>query len=198
MAKYLIDESTLTGLANAIRKVNGETRTYTPSEMIEAVTNIMDSVTYILTDKDGNEVQAVFVDAETVFDATANDIRIGTTAVTDSGVTVGEKVIPSYHTQQGVRVIPVGSSLTLLNTDEAIDSYDYTKMQAIICSFNSSLTDSVSTQQVSIDDNVYDVQSVVSLSSVTKNHTSKTIELGISNNTESPLIIRYFMYKEIK
>lgn len=95
MAKYIIDESTLQGLANAIRKVTGETRTYTPTEMIEAVTNIMESATYILVDESGREIPAVYVDSEKVFDATAGDILSGKTAATDSGITVGTLDIKS-------------------------------------------------------------------------------------------------------
>ena len=41
---YSIKESTLVGLANAIRVVNGEKKTYTPEEMIEKVTTIMESI----------------------------------------------------------------------------------------------------------------------------------------------------------
>lgn len=89
MAKYIIDESTLQNLANAIRNVNGENKSYTPEEMIDKVTNIMDSITYILVDENGNEVPAVYMGADTILTATANDIRLGTTAITDEGVTEG-------------------------------------------------------------------------------------------------------------
>ena len=37
MAKYIIDEATLTGLGDAIRDVTGETSTYTPEEMTTKV-----------------------------------------------------------------------------------------------------------------------------------------------------------------
>ena len=37
MAKYIIDEATLTGLGDAIRDVTGETETYTPEEMTTKV-----------------------------------------------------------------------------------------------------------------------------------------------------------------
>ena len=44
---------------------------------------------FILVDEAGNEATAVYVEEATVFDATANDIRAGKIAATESGVTVG-------------------------------------------------------------------------------------------------------------
>ena len=40
MAKVLVNESSLTGIANAIRGKNGSTTTYKPSEMAAAITAI--------------------------------------------------------------------------------------------------------------------------------------------------------------
>ena len=193
MAKYIIDESTLQKLANAIRDVNGETKTYTPDEMIDAVTNIMNSVTYVLVDQYGNEYPAVYVDSKTVFDATANDIRIGTTAATDKGVTVGEKEIPAYHTYQGYRVITAGSAVKHTGARKC----DYTKMQALVCTYNTSLANSTSTEKVSIDNHVYLVQSSESIAQVSVDLDNSTIDFGITNDTSKPQILRYFYYKEI-
>ena len=53
-----------------------------------------DTQAYILVDESGKESPAVLVDKETVFDATANDIREGKTAATEAGVTVGTLVVP--------------------------------------------------------------------------------------------------------
>ena len=39
MAKVLVNEENLTNIANAIRENNGETTTYKPSEMAEAILN---------------------------------------------------------------------------------------------------------------------------------------------------------------
>lgn len=198
MAKYIIDDSTLKGLANALRKVTGEDRTYTPTEMIETITTIMDSATYILVDEEGNEVPAVYVDSEVVLDATDNDVREGTTYVSDNGVSTGAKVIPSYHTCQGFRVIPNGSVISIPNQMTEIDGYDYTKLQALICSYNTSSSNSVSTEKVIVENNVYNVQSTESVSQVLKNHDTKSIETGLTNDTGNQLILRYFMYKEIE
>lgn len=166
-------------------------------ENIELLGYEIPVTTYILVDEEGNEAAAVLVDEEVELTATANDIRIDTTAVTNEGVTTGEKVIPAYHTYTGIRLITAGSDVTIPNQDATIDNYDYTKLQAIICLFNTSSSDSVSTEKVLIEDNVYNVKSVESISIVTKNHDTKTIELGISNDTNSSWILRYFTYKEI-
>ena len=47
--------------------------------------------TYLLYDEAGNEFVGVVVSEETVFTATANDIRKGTVAVTEKGVTEGRQ-----------------------------------------------------------------------------------------------------------
>lgn len=151
---------------------------------------------FILETEDGKQIPAVLTNREVVFDATKNDIRMGKTAATGEGVTVGEKVIPAYQTWQGFKVVRPGEMMLISNliTD---NSYDYTKMQAIICLFNTTLPDSVATEITTIDDKVYNVRSTDAISNVTKNHENKTIELGITNNFDVPCIIRYFTYKEI-
>lgn len=193
MAKMIIESSTLQGLADALRSVTGETRTYTPTEMIEAVTTIMETGTYILVDEAGNEIPAVFVDNTQVFTATANDIRIGTTAVTDSGVTEGTKEIPAYITTEGIVAVPVGSSFIIpMHSDKCA----YTKLQALLCKFNSSLSDSVETDRVSIDGKVYNTQSAEAIATVTVDIDAQTINLGIVNTGDDPYVLRYFTYKE--
>lgn len=152
---------------------------------------------FILETEDGKQIPAVLTNREVVFDATKNDIRMGKTAATGEGVTVGEKVIPAYQTCQGCKVVRPGETMFISNliTD---NSYDYTKMQAIICLFNTDLSDSVATEMTTIYDKVYNVRSTDVISSVTKNHENKTIELGITNNFDVPCVIRYFTYKEIE
>ena len=193
MAKYVIDETTLQNLANAIRKVNGETKTYTPTEMIEAVTNIMDSATYILVDESGNEFPAVYVDSERVFTATANDIRKGTVAANNDGIVEGEKEIPSYQTTEGYQIVTAGSALKF---KLPADRCKYTKLQAIVCAFNTSLTNSVAAEKVAVYDNLYAVNSTESLAKVTVDITNSTVVLGVNNENSKPCIIRFFTYKE--
>lgn len=157
-----------------------------------------DSQMYLLVTEDGQELPAVVVEELTLFDATANDIRIGKTAATDSGVTVGEKVIPSYHTTTGVKLIRNNAQLSITNVSSMVDGYDYTELQAIICSYNKNTTNSVSAEQVCIGNNLYEVRSTEKLSTVTKNHDTKTIDLGVINESGKPQLIRYFTYKEIE
>ena len=48
--------------------------------------------TFVLVDEDGNEMVGSLVDELTIFDATAEDIMIGKTAATDSGIVIGTHV----------------------------------------------------------------------------------------------------------
>ena len=151
-----------------------------------------DTQMYILVDEDGNEYPAVLVDEETMFDATANDIREGKVAATESGVTVGTKDIPSYHTLEGFVIIPAGSSFSVTG----IVDYDYTKLQAIICALGASLDTSVAAEKVSIESKVYAVGSTEVLSTVSTNSETSSINLGITNEGSAPCVMRYFTYKE--
>lgn len=192
MAKYVIEETTLQNLANAIRNVNGETKRYTPEEMIKAVTNIMDSITYILVDENGNEIPAVYVDSEMVLTATANDIRIGTTAVTDNGVEEGTKDIPAYYVTEGYRLITKGSAFET----RSFDKYDFTKLQVIICPWTGSLSTSVAADKVVIGESVYSVNSTVALATVVRDNNTQKINLGITNDSDSLYVMHYFTYRE--
>lgn len=147
---------------------------------------------YILVDEDGNEYPAVLVDEETVFDATANDIREGKIAATESGVTVGTKDIPSYHTLEAAKLITTGEDFTITG----IKNYDYTKLQVIICALNTSISNSVAAEKVSINDKVYAVGSTDVLSDVSVDADNKCINLGITNEGSRPCVMRYFTYKE--
>ena len=152
-----------------------------------------DTGAYILVDEDGNSVPAVLVDEETLFTATANDIREGMVAATESGVTTGTKEIPAYITTEGIQVTTVGSLFAISMTAEKCS---FTKLQAIICGFNSSLSDSVSAEKVSIDGKVYAVNSTEVLGEVAADPENTKISLGINNDGDSSCVIRYFMYKE--
>ena len=152
------------------------------------------SKTIILQDEAGNQVVAVLVGKEEIFDATPNDIREGKVAATNEGVTVGTKNIPTYRTHQGVKVITVNSNMSLNLAN--FNAYDYTKLQAVICERNTSLEDSVAVSKVVIDDNVYEVLSTVAISEIVKNDIEKSVDFGIKNTSDKPYIVRYFTYKE--
>lgn len=153
--------------------------------------------TFIIQDEDGKEYTAVMVEEEVDLNATANDIRKGLLAANNDGVVEGEKVIPKYHTEEGYRIIPKGSEVTIPDINPEIGSYDYTKLQGIICLYNTNLTNSVASEKVALLDSVYNVQSAVPVSAIVKNHDSKLIEFGIVNDSDTVWILRYFMYKEV-
>ena len=150
-----------------------------------------DAMTYILLMPDGSAVPAVVVDEEVVFTATENDIRAGTVAATAAGVTVGTKEIPAYHTTEGVVAIPAGRELAF-----SINAYNFTKLQALVCAFNSSMSKSVATEKVSINGKVYAAGSTAALAVVSVDAENKRINLGITNESGKPCVIRYFTYKE--
>lgn len=149
--------------------------------------------TYLLLDESGNEVLAALVDEDVNLTATEDDIREGATAVTEAGVTTGTKVIPSYHTEEGQQLIRSGRVYEIRRED----LYDFTKFQAIICPYNGSIANSVAAEKVAIEENVYNVNSTDVLAVITRDDKNKSINLGITNDSESLYVLRYFTYKEI-
>lgn len=187
----------LKSIADAIRARTGGTEPLTLDEMAEAIESMEvaddGTNTYILVDENGNEVPAVLVDEPVMLTANAStDIRKGMTAVTDEGVVTGEKEIPAYHVTEGYKLVPNGSALIL-----PIPHYDYTKLQAVMCLFNTSLLDSVYTEKVAIEDNVYLVKSTTPEAQIMIDDDNKRIDFGIANTSGKMYLIRYFTYKEI-
>lgn len=155
----------------------------------------LNAKTYQLECNNGTkEIMAVVVDEETLFNATANDVRTGKKFATNSGVVVGTKDIPAYRTQQGAVRIKPNESFSILLKDYT--QYDYTKLQCLISKFNTVVSDSVAVDKIVIDDSVYPVNSTSALSSVTKNSTTESIDLNIVNDTSNDYVIRYFTYRE--
>lgn len=149
-----------------------------------------------IVDEDGAEFVGVVVDNEVIFTANAEeDIREGKVAATNAGIVTGSAVVPNYHTTEAVDIILPGEPLSMILSGH--DLYDYTKLQVLICLFNTSLSNSVSVQKTVINDNVYIPGSVDSVSEVIKNSSLKSIDLGITNDTDAPIILRYFTYKEM-
>ena len=142
---------------------------------------------------DGADLMGVVVDREQVLTATPNDVRTGCVCVTDDGIITGEKDIPAYHTTEISRYISNGSAFTVPLAN--LDLYDYTKLQAIICAFNTNIEDSVSADKISILNKVYDVGSTTELSTVIKDAENKQIDLGIINNSGHPCVMRILTYK---
>ena len=152
--------------------------------------------TVILTDENGNELTGVVTGSEVVFTATDNDVREGFVYASNEGISTGTKIIPAYHTTETAKAISVGKDLII--SLPGLDRYDYTKLQVIICAFNSSLSKSVSAEMVVINDNGYNVGSTEAIAVVSKDDSAKSINLGLTNNGNAPLILRCFTYKEIE
>lgn len=193
-------KSDIKAVADAIREKNNLTGELTLEQMADEVAWISgtgeEDQTYILIDEDGNELPAVRTEEVVALTATANDIRIGTLAVTDQGIIEGSKEIPSYNTSEGYRLIPSGSKFEL-PTLVSLERYNFTKFQAIICPYAGSISDSVAAEKVAINEAVYNVKSTEIVSTVIRNENSKTIDLGFTNEGEDPCLLRYFTYKEI-
>lgn len=185
----------LTSIANSIREKTGTSDLLTLEEMkagVDYMPSSADDNTFILVDENGNEIPAVLTKNEVDLTATTNDIREGVVAVTDDGVVTGEKEIPSYHTDEGYRIIRNGSPFILPH-----EYCDYTKLQIIICAYNTTLTNSVAASKVVIYDGVYNVGSTELVATVVKDIENGKIDLGITNKSGGTCILRYFMYKEI-
>lgn len=183
----------LKGIADNLRTARGTTDKIAFNDLVEMSAGLeVPPEMYLLVDENGNEIVAALVDEEVTLTATANDVRKGTTVITDEGIIEGTKEIPAYVTAQGWRVVSAGGIFELAHTD-----YDYTKLQALFCMFNTNLDDSVSTDKVVINDAVYSVSSTEALSTVTKDHDIGRILFGITNESDKRYLIRYFMYKEI-
>ena len=151
--------------------------------------------TFIIQDADGNEFVGVVTDKRVVFDATPNDIRSGKVAATMDGVVTGEKEIPSYHVTEGYRFVTSGSSFVI--PIAKLDRYDFTKLQAIICPYSGSISGSVAADKIAINEGVYPVNSSELIATVTKDAENKQINFGITNESESLYLLRFFTYKEI-
>ena len=152
-----------------------------------------DDKMFILLDEDGTEYPAVVVNEETVFDATANDIREGKIAATEEGVTIGTKEIPAYITTEGSKLIRAGKPMIITTTG---NKYEYTKLLAAVCAYNTSMSNSVAVTMSCINDYVYPVASTEVLAAVTIDRDAKNINLGLVNDSTNSVVIRYITYKE--
>lgn len=190
----LIDK--IKAIADAIRERTGITAKMSLDEMAETISYMDvgsdDTQTYILVDENGIEYPAVMVDNPVVLTATRNDVRIGTTAVTEEGVITGEKEIPPYYATDGTKVVTNNSPFVI-----SIRDYDYTKLQVILCPYDKNMANSVSAEKVVINDSLYPVRSTTVETIVSVNEELKRIELGVVNTSGSPYIIRFFTMKEL-
>ena len=121
--------------------------------------------TYILNDENGNELIGVYVESETVFTATDNDVREGMVYASDSGVSTGTKDIPIYRTNAGAWMVYPGEAFSV--SLPKYNQYDYTVFQCMVSLIDmNDINNSVSTGIISIKDGVYEVNSTTKLADV--------------------------------
>lgn len=146
-----------------------------------------------IVDDNGNTLVGAVTDSEVVFDATRDDVKAGKTFASADGVQEGIDT-RTYRTTHATQLVLPGEDFSIPLEDN--EKYNYTKFQAMIAEFNTTISDSISVEKVSLNDSVYNVNSTTKLSDITKNATSKSIDLNITNNTDNTYIVHYNTYKE--
>ena len=157
--------------------------------LIDALEN-PDNITYLVTVDGENSAYTVLHGQEKVeLNATTNDIRIGTKAVTETGVTDGEKEIPAYYSRYGERKFTKGTEVKI-----KMKEYDDKSLMTSMATFNVDLDKSISVNATSIGDSMYECKSNTKLSDITKDSANEQINFGITANEDS--VIRYFVVRE--
>ena len=168
-----------------------------PTDVLKTYAGLIDELendeqnTYVITNADGTQRAYAVKSSETpvTLTATANDIRLGTTAVTNEGYTEGKKDIPAYQTRAGRKIIQAGEKVTL----DLVD-YDYTKIQATLATYNESITQSTTVVSVTVDNTIYAVGTTTKQADITKNDSLQTVDFGITADVKS--VLRYFIMRE--
>lgn len=152
-----------------------------------------EQVTYCVTVDGENKTYATLYGEERAeLTATPNDIRTGTVAITDDGLTTGEKDIPAYHTTRGAVAVMPKQEFKISSLKER---YDYTELFCLIAPWNETIENSVAVDKSVLYDSVYPVSSTQKLADVVKDATNKAIKLGITNGS-TPYVIHFMTYRE--
>ena len=176
-----------TALENQGKSPSDDFSTY--AKIIDTLEN-PDQVTYCVTVDGENKTYAVLYGEERAeLTATPNDIRLGTVAITNKGITEGEKDIPAYYSRYGVRKFTKGKEVKI-STPE----YDYKSLMASIATFNKSLSESTYINIASVGDAMYECKSNTKSSDITKDLVNEQINFGLT--TEEDSVIRYFVVRE--
>lgn len=188
MPKILTDRQHYENIADAIRAKNGETTEYYPSEMSAAIDAIIIPDTLVVANGDIAAIRSTDK-AYTPLTATANDIRLGTTAITEEGTIEGTKDIPNYLSRYGKKLVPSNTE-AVINVPE----YNYRNLMVTITTYNTTVDDSVASTYISVDNSMYAVGSSTKLSDISIDNANAQIKLGIIVNEKS--VLRYFVVKE--
>lgn len=146
-----------------------------------------------LTDENGYTVVGAVTGSKVLLTAKPSDVKIGKIAATDEGITEGTDT-KTYRVDFSSRLILPGQNFSIIL--DYYDMYDYTNFQAMIAKFNTTQSDSTSVEKVALNDALFNVNSNTKLSDITKNQTTKSIDLNITNNTDNAYIVYYNTYKE--
>lgn len=153
---------------------------------------ILGKTVEIISD-DGVNLMGVVVDQEQILDAKPSDVRIGKKVVTDSGVIEGTNTI-NYRTEMASYLILPGANFSIpLN---GYNMYDYTKLQCVIVLFNSDYNSNVETMGITVGNCVFSTSTSEKLSDITKNSSTGSIDLNITNDSENIYEIFYFTFHE--
>ena len=145
--------------------------------------------TFIIEYGDGNEITAVVVDQETVFTATDNDVREGYVYAGDSGVSVGSKNIPSYHTTYGYKFATPNKEIKI-----SVDEFDFSNLFVTIATYDQTIENSVAVTYVAVDGSMYAVGSGEKISDITVDLENEQIDLGMTVSIKS--VVRYLVTRE--
>ena len=175
-----------------------ETKGKNPTDKIATYAGLIDELdneeqtSYVLSNADGTQkIYAQLSSKDPVkLTATANDIRLNKSAITNKGYTDGEKEIPSYYSTYGSKIIQAGSRAVIDNLE-----YDYKSLMVTISTFNTNISSSLSVNSTSINNNIYECKSNNKLSSIEIDSVNQRIDLGITVQEKS--VLRYFVVREV-
>lgn len=146
-----------------------------------------------IVDGNGDTFIGAVTDSEVALDATRADVKVGKMFAANEGIQEGEDTRTYRTTHASCLVLP-GENFTI--PLDKYDGYNYTKFQAMIAEFNTTQMDSISVDKVVLNDKVYNTNSTVKLSDITKNSSTKSVDLNITNSTDKTYVIHYSTYKE--
>lgn len=168
------------------KEVSDSLSTY--AGLIDSLEN-PDEVIYCVTVDGVNKAYAQLYGKKKVeLTATENDIRLGTSAITNTGYTDGKKDIPGYYVIYGYKAVQAGIE-AVINYWPGIES-----LLVTIVPFDTSVSDSVAVKYVSVDKAMYESNSTTKISDISVDTVNERINLGVTPDVRS--ILRYFVVRK--
>lgn len=148
-----------------------------------------DKVVYMVTVDGEKKAFAQLVGEQKVkLTATANDVRLGTSVISNEGYMEGVKDIPGYFVSYGHKAVTSGSKITI-----PLES-GFKTLMVTVAPYNTSISASTSVKYVSVDSAMYTANSATKLSDISVDTDNDQINLGITADAMS--ILRYFVVRE--